>query len=411
MKTQSSEFLKAHKKVKSGKKKLSDKDFIKYKSTKADNLNSLGKFFVDEKISLQELNKIAEEYNNETYKLHKYTCVVLPKGIDSYRPILVPHPRDRILFSYILETIKEPFLDEINKYKVFGSGKRTDFPNIKKIIEEIQKESKKHKFILKLDICKFFPSIDQKTLFKKMNGCINTPYISKLIKDSFNNEISIRYTKEFTEEKKKEIEASIKKGIPQGTAYSPLLANFYTLEFDSYTRSKNLVSFRYLDDMIIFTNSKEEAENVFNEIKKIADNLKLQIHDIDKKIKNKTYIQQSNHTFEYLGIEVKSDGTFQIPLVKIKKEIFLIKNGIFSKLSIRKFGVDNVMRVFRLQLNGWRSYYKRNFPSAYESMQNRETYNKDLKDYYTKVFNYSKKNIKDQLILNGFDINDINFYL
>jgi len=44
-------------------------------------------------------------------------------------------------------------------------------------------------------------------------------------------------------------------------------------------------------------------------------------------------------------------------------------------------------------------------------MQNRETYNKDLKDYYTKVFNYSKKNIKDQLILNGFDINDINFYL
>jgi len=411
MKTQSSEFLKAHKKVKSGKKKLSDKDFIKYKSTKSDNLNSLGKFFVDEKLSLKELEKIAEEYNSETYKLTKYTCVVLPKGVDSYRPILVPHPRDRILFSYILEAIKVPFLNEINKYKVFGSGKRTDLPNIKKIIEEIQKESKKHKFILKLDIRKFFPSIDQKTLFKKMNGYINTPYILKLIKKSFNNEINVRYTKEFTEEKKKEIEASIKKGIPQGTAYSPLLANFYALELDSYTRTKNLTSFRYLDDMIIFIESREQAITVFADLKAIAEKLKMQIHEISEKSKNKTYIQQSNHTFEYLGIEVRSDGTYQIPLVKIKKEVSLIKNGIFSKITIRKFGADNVIKVLESQLNGWRLYYKKNFPSAYESMQNREAYNKDLKDYYLMVFNFSKKNIKGQLVANGFDISDSKFYL
>ena len=302
-------------------------------------------------------------------------------------------------------------MNEINKYKVFGSGKRTDLPNIKKIIEEIQKESKKHKFILKLDICKFFPSIDQKILFKKMNGYIDTPYISKLIKKSFNNEINVRYTKEFTEEKKTEIEASIKKGIPQGTAYSPLLANFYALELDSYTTTKNLTSFRYLDDMIIFTESREQAVSVFADLKAIAEKLKMQIHEISEKSKNKTYIQQSNHTFEYLGIEVRSDGTYQIPLAKIKKEIYLIKNGIFNKVAIRKFGADNAMRVLKSQLNGWRLYYKKNFPSAYESIQNRESYNKDLKDYYSKVFDYSKKNIKDQLVLNGFDVNESKFYL
>ena len=177
MKTQPSEFLKAHKKVRKGKKKLSDEQYIKFKSRKSNNSNSLGKFFVDEKISFQELQKIESQFNSQTYKITKYTCVVLPKGVDSYRPILVPSPRDRILFSYILAKIKQNFLGEINKYKVFGSGERFDFPNIRKIIEEIQRESKKHKYILKLDICKFFTSIDQKILFEKMNGHVADPYI------------------------------------------------------------------------------------------------------------------------------------------------------------------------------------------------------------------------------------------
>lgn len=411
MKTQKSEFLKAHKKVRSGKRKLSDKDFIKFKSRKSDNLNSLGKFFVDEKISLQKLDKIAEEYNNKTYQLTKYTCVVLAKGTNSYRPILVPHPKDRILFSYILEEIKNPFLNEINKYKVFGSGKRKDLSNIKKIIEEIQRESKKYKFILKLDICKFFPSIDQKILFEKMDGYIHSPYILKLIIDSFNNQINLKYTKEFSDEEKNEIKNSIKKGIPQGTAYSPLLANFYALDLDIYTKSKNLSSFRYLDDMIIFTNSKEEAENVFIELEKIARNLKLEIHAIDKKIKNKTYIQPSNHTFEYLGIEIKSDGTFQIPLTKIQKEITLIKKSIFNKVTIKRFGYKNVIKVLIDQISGWRRYYQKNFPTSYTYMQNRDIYNKELKRYYGTVIYNKGNSIKGELLLNGFNIDDSKFYL
>lgn len=411
MKTQLSEFLKAHKKVRSGKKKLSDKDFIKYKSTKTDNLNSLGRFFADKRVSLEELNKIASEYNQQKYKLNKYICVVLPKGNDSYRPILVPHPRDRILFSYILESIKNPFLEEINKYKIFGSGKRLDLPNIKKIIEEIQRESKKHKFILKLDICKFFPSIDQDILFKKMNGYIDNPYIFKLIKASFNNDIEVKYTKNFSQEKRVEIEKSIKKGIPQGCAYSPLIANFYAIELDLYTKENDLSSFRYLDDMIIFVASKEEAQRVFTDLKSIAEKLKLQIHEINEKSKNKTYIQPANHTFEYLGLEIKSDGTFQIPLNKVKKEIALIKGGIFNKITIKRFGPKKAVEVLKLQLSGWKRYYQKNFPSSYDLMQNKEAYNKELKRYYGTIVYNNGTSIETELASAGFSINDSKFYL
>lgn len=411
MKTQKNEFLKNYQKVKSGKKNLSDTNFKKFKSTKSDNLNSLGKFFADKKLSLQELDKIAREYDSKEYIFNKYICVVIPKGVDGYRPILVPHPRDRILFSFILELIKPVFLQEINKYMVFGSGKRTDFPNVKRIIEEIQKESKKHKYILKLDICKFFPSINKDILFEKMKGGIKDDYIFDLIKKSFNNDIEIKYTKNFSKEKKEEIKKVVRDGIPQGCAYSPLLANFYALEMDEYAKEAKLPSFRYLDDMIVFLESREQANKVFSDLKSIGERLNLKIHEISEKSKNKTYVQQSNQTFEYLGIEIKSDGTFKIPLNKIKSEIYLIKNGIFNKVTIKRFGSEKTVEVLLSQLSGWKRYYEKNFPSAYSSMMNRDIYNKDLKKYYGAIIYNKGDSLEAELSLCGFNINDPKFYL
>lgn len=404
------DFIKAHKKVKLGKKKLSDREFLKFRSQKNDNLNSLGKFFYDKQVSLSELGIMAEEFNRKNYKLTKYICVVLPKGPDDYRPILVPAPRDRILFSFILDNIENNFLKEIGKFRVFGSGKREDYPNIKRILSEVYKESKKHNFILKIDISKFFPSIDQGILFKKMEGHITDPYILKIIKDSFNNEIEIKFTKQFSADKKLEIQELIKKGIPQGCAYSPLLANFYGLDLDTFAKNEGKISFRYLDDMIIFVESETEANKIFKKLKTIANGLNLRVHDIDNKNKNKTYIQKANHTFEYLGMEIKSDGTYEIPLSKIRKQISLIKTGIFNKRTIKKFNAEKVLEVLTLQLKGWRTFYKGNFPSAYESLKAKTSYNSKLEKYYKTIL-YSSRVIKKDLKNAGFDIKDPRFYL
>lgn len=406
----SSGFVKAYKKVKKGKKKLSDKDFIKYKSTKDNNLNSLGKFFLNENVSKSELGKIAYDYNNKKYKLTPYTCVVLPKSGGGFRSILVPAPRDRILFSFLLAKIKTRFLKDINFYNVFGSGERSDFPNLRKIIEQIRDVSKESKFILKIDICKYFPSIDQKQLALKMQGYIEDEYIFNLIFQSFNNKIKFKFEKNFSLGKKIEVEDSVKKGIPQGCAYSPLLANFYALDMDACVKNEGYASFRYLDDMIIFTQTQEEAERIFSKIKLVATDLKLKIHDITEKKNNKTYIQPANHTFEYLGIEVKSNGDFEIPLSKIKKEVDLIKKEIFNLHTIKKFGADKVLGVLTAQLKGWRNYYRINFPSAYNSLIKNEYYNNNLKNYYKKQL-YSNRFIKNKLKKANFDIDDKKYYL
>lgn len=407
MKTQSLGFLKAYKKVKSGKKFLSDKNFIKYKLDEADNFNSLGNFFSDEKFSFQKLHQIENQFYKKIYKLNNYVCVVIPKKDDDYRLILVPAPSDRILFSYILEVIKPNFLNEINKYNVFGSGKRTDFPNIKKIIEEIQKESKKHRYILKIDIRKFFPSINKNILFNEIEKYIDNDYIFKIIKKSFKNKINPIFTKKDSEQRKKEIRSSFNKGIPQGCAYSPLLANFYALPIDKIVNGLGCISFRYLDDMIIFTESEKEAKEIFKKIKSTAKSLKLRIHPL-KKNSNKTFITKTNFTFDYLGIEIKSNGTLMIPLGKIQKEISLIKAEIFNQTTLRKFGAKKVVKILDYQFNGWKRYYQKNFPAAYLSMRNINEYNKQLEKYY--AFFYYKKQFKEELLSSGFNIKNNKFY-
>jgi len=411
MKTQINEFLKAHKKVRSGKRRLSDKDFIKFRSQKLENLNSLGKFFSDKKASLDELNTIAYEFNRKEYALRKYVCIILPKGKDDYRPILAPHPRDRIMFSFILEYLKTKLLPLINTFNIFGSGKRTDYPNIKKIIESIYLESKKHKFILKIDISKFFPSIRKDVLSGKLDNLIDDKYILKLVRDSFNNEIDIKYPRNCSPDKKTRISEDVRRGIPQGCAYSPLIANFYGIEMDEFIKNEGLVSFRYIDDMLIFTESKEQAEIIFEKLKALAqEKLGLKIHEIDNKKKNKTYIQPANHTFEYLGIEINSNGTFKIPVDKIRKEINLIKLGIFNKQTIKRFSSKDVIRVLKSQIKGWKTFYEKNFPSAYQELQNKPCYNLSLKRYYESIL-YSNSKLKKDLNKVGFNISNKDVYL
>lgn len=407
-KTPYPEFDRAFNKVKKGKKKISDRDFIKYYSNDPENLNSLGKFFYNEEISLVELNKLAKEFYSKTYKPNKYVCVVLPKGNGDFRTILVPSPRDRILFSVVLERIKPKLLPEINEYKVFGSAKRKDFPTVKAINEEIYRNSKKYKFILKIDIRKFFPSIDREKLISILSDKINDKYLLQIIRESIENKISFKFENGMTQEKKESVIKSVSTGIPQGCAYSPLLANYYGLTLDRVVTDNGFLSFRYLDDMIIFGNTRKQVEDLFLILKDTTDKLGLKIHEITDKKNNKTYIQQSNQNFEYLGIEIKTNGEFEIPIAKIRKEVNLIKQELFNIQTIKKFGADKVINTLYLQLKGWKYYYKKNFETAYVSFK-KDIYNKQLKEYYKRQM-YSNSFIKKSLSKSYFDIEDKKYY-
>ena len=375
------EFEKAYKKVKKGKKKLSDKKFTRFQTN---DLNGLGKFY-EKEVTDKNLKTLMSEFYSGKYKIKEYTCVVLPKGKNKHRTILVPKARDRIIFVILLQRLKKVFLPKINEYNVFGSGERKDFKRIKDIATEVHRVSLQYKYVLKIDIESFFPSIDKKILLGKIGNEMNNKLLFEILESSIYNNIYFNFKSSIGISKiqKEEIIKSAKKGIPQGCAYSPLLANYYALDLDKKIKEIGLTSFRYLDDMVVFTNSEKQAKDTLDLLYTEALKLKVKIHELSDRNNHKTYIQKTSQSFEYLGIEIIPNGDFSIPIDKIKKEIKLIKSMIVNQETIKKFSVKRVHYVLSSHIKGWKDYYENNFPLAYNNFKkNYPNYNEQLKNHY-----------------------------
>jgi len=125
------------------------------------------------------------------------------------------------------------------------------------------------------------------------------------------------------------IEAKLrKKGIPQGSPISSVLANIYLLDFDTnanaFLKAKAGIYKRYSDDMVVVCNAENEdeiIEHFYNEIKKFKLEIqpsKTQIfHFIKDCNKNRYFCYEKNlntkklkdnTNFEYLGFQF--DGHF-----------------------------------------------------------------------------------------------------
>lgn len=117
---------------------------------------------------------------------------------------------------------------------------------IKKIIVRDRKNTK---YCLKLDIKKFYPSINRQILKRKF---------MRIIKD--------RDTLDLIDL----LVDSGKEGLPIGNYTSQWFANFYLQDMDHYIKEKLKVPYyiRYMDDMVIFHRNKKELHKMKEEIEK-----------------------------------------------------------------------------------------------------------------------------------------------
>lgn len=114
----------------------------------------------------------------------------------------------------------------------------------KRHLDKILVDDRKYtKYCLKLDIKKFYPSIDKTILKQKFRKKIKDSealWLIDTIIDSSDN------------------------GVPIGNFTSQWFANFYLEELDHYIKEKLKIKYyvRYMDDMILFSNNKKELHKV-----------------------------------------------------------------------------------------------------------------------------------------------------
>lgn len=207
------------------------------------------------------LKKIQESLLNHTYQTSKYTIF---DKFDSGKVRTIyklPYYPDRIVHWAIMQVL-EPII-----VNTFTSNTCASIPGrgIHHALEledrYLTSDPEGTKYCLKLDIHKFFPSVDHDILIKLLKKKFKDKELLELLEG---------------------IIRSVDSGLPIGNYLSQYLANFYLTYFDHWLKEVKKVKYyiRYMDDIVIFAATKEELHALYRDIKEyLTNNLKLEIKD------------------------------------------------------------------------------------------------------------------------------------
>lgn len=273
---------------------------------------------------------------NKTYQPSPYRTFMIfePKP----RLVMSQSIRDKIVNHFVTNYYLIPYLENklidanVATRKNKGSGYAVKL--LKKYFHSLLLQYPgKEIYCLKIDISKYFYSIDHEILMEKVEhyicdedvlnllslliGETNQEYINKNI-DYYNQKyhIDIPYYKN-------------KKGLSIGAMSSQFLAIFYLSDLDHFIKEKLKCKYyiRYMDDFLILDVDRERLKYCFKEIK--GELLKLKLHE-----NKKSNLYRASLGFTFLGYRYQvKNNKLQISLYKktvkkIKKRLsFLYQNN------------------------------------------------------------------------------------
>lgn len=220
---------------------------------------------------------LQEELRNETYVMSKY------------RRFYVREPKVRMIMSL-------PFRDRVVQWSIY----RHLMPVYDKLFIEDSYACRKNKgshrainrlqywlkwihdckydetwYYLKLDISKYFYTIDHDVLIHILSKRIKDKRLFRLLKQIINSDEMCFGLPEGVSPDPLDYNIWIPdKGIPIGNLTSQLFANIYLNECDQYCKHKLKIHhyIRYMDDIIILGNDKEQLGNMKMEIEYLLNN-------------------------------------------------------------------------------------------------------------------------------------------
>ena len=192
---------------------------------------------------------IYEQLKSKTYIPNKYEEKIIQDGVRKkeriiYKPRFFP---DQIIHWALMQQIEDIIKRGMYEYCCGSVKNRGILYGVKYLKKILVRDRKNTKYCLKLDIKKFYPSINQSILKRKFRKIIkdrNTLDLIDLIVDS------------------------AEQGVPIGNYTSQWFANFYLQNLDHYIKEQLKVPYyiRYMDDMVLFYRNKKELHKIKNKI-------------------------------------------------------------------------------------------------------------------------------------------------
>ena len=208
----------------------------------------------------REANLIAlhESLKNGTFKTSKYHIFTIyePKERQIFR---LPYYPDRILHHAIMNVLEPIWVSVFNNNTYSCIKNRGIHKCAKDVRKALKQDPMGTRYCLKIDIKKFYPSIDHELLKVVVRRKIKDGRLLALLD---------------------EIIDSVPSGVPIGNYLSQYFANLFLAYFDHWLKEQKRVKYywRYADDIVILSHDKDSLHALLHDIRAyLGDNLKLRV--------------------------------------------------------------------------------------------------------------------------------------
>jgi retron-type reverse transcriptase len=251
----------------------------------------------------ENMMQIQSELTNESYKTSEYSVFMIhdPKERQIYR---LPF-KDRVVHHAIMNVL-EPIWTSIFISHTYSCIKNKGVHGALKHIKRDLKNENNTVYCLKIDVKKFYPSIDHDILKNIIRKKIKDVQLLRLLDGIIDSA----------------------PGLPIGNYLSQYMANLYLSYFDHWMKESKGISYyyRYADDIVILSDNKPHLHDLLNKIRMyLKDNLNLdlkgneQIFPVESRgIDFVGYVFY--HTHVYLRKSIKKNFCRKVALIN-KKEM------------------------------------------------------------------------------------------
>jgi RNA-directed DNA polymerase len=193
----------------------------------------------------ENIQDLQESLLNKTYQTSEYTTFTIyePKERLIFR---LPYYPDRIVHHAVMNVL-EPIFVATFTADTYSCIKKRGIHAAARALKQVLRDMPGTQYCLKLDIRKFYPSVDHDILKDLLRRKFKDPDLLQLIDGIIDSA----------------------DGLPIGNYLSQYLANFYLTYFDHWLKEEKQVKyyFRYADDMVILSDNKQFLHRLLSEIR------------------------------------------------------------------------------------------------------------------------------------------------
>lgn len=184
----------------------------------------------------------------KSYQTSEYTIFIKKDGKKEREIYKLPYFPDRIVHWAILQVIEPILMRQFIKTTYSAIPKRGIHKCMKQVIHDMA-DKEGTKYCLKLDVRKYYPSINHTILKRKYAELFKDKRLLWLLNEIIDSTDGER-------------------GIPIGNYLSQYSGNFYLSDFDHWIKEQKHIKYyyRYMDDIVILHSSKEYLHELHQEI-------------------------------------------------------------------------------------------------------------------------------------------------